>query len=85
MQGHPLSHLPTLSSPVRFGDNTLQDQINVRSLAELTSYCTKYKECLGSASELPWTPLYDVRDHVTCHQAPCCCRRPRNVSSYWSN
>ena len=40
-----------VSSHCRFGDSTLQDQINMRSLHQLTSYCTRYKEHLGSASE----------------------------------
>jgi inositol polyphosphate-4-phosphatase len=35
----------------RFGDSTLQDQINIRSLTELTSYCSRYRECLGNSSE----------------------------------
>ena len=36
---------------IRFGDSTLQDQINIRSLTELTSYCSRYRECLGNSSE----------------------------------
>lgn len=36
----------------RFGDNTLQDHINARSLEQLSSYCSRYKEHFGSASEL---------------------------------
>jgi len=34
----------------RFGDNTLQDHINARSLEQLSSYCSRYKEHFGSAS-----------------------------------
>lgn len=33
-----------------FGDSSLQDQINMRSLQHLTSYCTRYKERFGSAN-----------------------------------
>ena len=36
----------------RFGDNTLQDHINARSFQHLSSYCMRYKEHFGSASEL---------------------------------
>ena len=45
-------HPPTTPTHRGFGDSTLQDQINLRSLQQLTNYFTQFKERFGSASEL---------------------------------
>lgn len=34
----------------KFGDNSVQDTINTRSVQQLTTYCAKYKESFGSSS-----------------------------------
>ena len=45
--------LHRLTTPIYrgFGDSTLQDQINLRSLQQLTNYFTRFKERFGSASK----------------------------------
>lgn len=49
---HAFLHNTHVHATHRFGDNTLQDHINARSLEQLSSYCSRYKEHFGSASEL---------------------------------
>ena len=36
-------------SPGRFGDNHIQDQINIKSMQPLSQYCDKFRERFGTA------------------------------------
>lgn len=53
-------HPPDTPTYRGFGDTTLQDQINLRSLQQLTNYFTRFKERFGSASKLHNIIMYSL-------------------------